>query len=188
MRFRAAVTLGLALLVVATGCARAATDDGIATAGGGRTSTPTTAPPDAQSDKDKMLAYAQCMRDNGVPEFPDPDFNDGGGVSLSLPDVTVRSTVDAANAKCKQYLPNGGEPGRMDPEQLEKMRAFAQCMREHGLPSFPDPSDEGLAINGNEHPELNPNNPTFKAAEEACRQYAPGPPGDGPGTSTGGGA
>jgi hypothetical protein len=176
--------LGLALALAATGCGSAAGTDEIATAGGPRTGVPTTTAPSAQDMQSKLLAFSQCMRDNGIPDFPDPQFSDGGGVSLSIPEGTDRAKVDAAHEKCQQYLPNGGEPGRADPEALERMRKFAECMRDNGFPDFPDPTDEGLQINGDEHPDLNPDNPAFVAAEKTCQQYAPGPPGEGPRTES----
>ncbi|MER8073203.1 hypothetical protein ABTZ59_33600 [Streptomyces sp. NPDC094034] len=36
-----------------------------------------------QAQKDKMLAYAECMRDEGI-EYPDPDFESG---SAKLPQI-----------------------------------------------------------------------------------------------------
>jgi hypothetical protein len=46
---------------------------------------------------------------------------------------------------------------------------YAQCMRAHGVPNFPDPSATGgLAIpNG-----INAESPAFKSAEQACASLA----------------
>jgi hypothetical protein len=35
----------------------------------------------AQSD---ALAFSQCMRSHGVPDFPDPTFSSGGGIRISI--------------------------------------------------------------------------------------------------------
>jgi hypothetical protein len=187
---RVGAALVLALALALAGCGRDPGSDGIATAGGpdgGPSASPTG--PSEENMQERMLAYAQCMRENGIPDFPDPDFSDNGrGMSLRLPEGTDAEKVDAANQKCRQHMPNGGEPGQADPEMLERLRKFAQCMRDNGFPDFPDPGDGGLMINGNEHPEWGPDNPEFVAAQEACRQYAPGRPGEGPRTQTGGGA
>ena len=53
---------------------------------------------------------------------------------------------------------------------------FAQCMRAHGVPNFPDPSagGGGLSIG----PGLNPQSPSFQGAQKACARY--GPSGKGP--------
>ena len=66
---------------------------------------------------------------------------------------------------------------------------FAQCMRTHGVPHFPDPQSGGgfgfqraggpggggtVSIDGH---QLNVNSQTFQQATQACRKYAPqGPP------------
>ena len=50
--------------------------------------------------------------------------------------------------------------------------AHAQCMREHGLEKFPDPTfDEngGAQIRIGPGTGLDPDDPDFQAAEEACR-------------------
>ena len=35
--------------------------------------------------------------------------------------------------KCRHLLPNGGSPQPPSAEELEKMRQFAKCMRQHGI-------------------------------------------------------
>jgi len=57
--------------------------------------------------------------------------------------------------------------------------AYAKCMRSHGIHDFPDPVTSpggGIAfqINGGPGSDLNRNNPTFKAAQQACRSLLPG--------------
>jgi hypothetical protein len=47
---------------------------------------------------------------------------------------------------------------------------FAQCMRSHGVSSFPDPSaDGGINI----APGVNPQSPAFGAAQQACQKLLP---------------
>ena len=57
------------------------------------------APVDTTEMEDSFLAYAACMRDNGV-DMPDPDFSSGmidlGGA--------IDSTFEAADAACKHHL------------------------------------------------------------------------------------
>ncbi len=46
--------------------------------------------------------------------------------------------------------------------------AFARCMRAHGVQDFPDPDSSGnFDLSGGG--DLNPTNPTYQAAAEACR-------------------
>lgn len=140
--------------------------------------------PKPGDEKDAMVKYAQCMRQNGVPTFPDPQFNGEGGVSLDLPEGTDPKAVDAAQSKCKDLLPNGGDNQKVDPAITEQLRKYAKCMREHGLPTFPDPAPNGgLEIN-NDQLGLGPDDPRFKTADEACSQLMPKPPGGGDGKST----
>ena len=70
-------------------------------------------------------------------------------------------------------------------EVREAMLAYARCMREHGFPNFPDRKPgEGISIDAGEHPDLDPSNPSFREADEAC-----GGPGEGgSNTQTSGGA
>lgn len=172
-------------LVAACGGGGGGDEDRVASAG-----TPTATrsagskTPKPADEKDAMLKYAQCMRQNGVPAFPDPQFNGEGGVSLDLPQGTDPKAVDAAQGKCKDLMPNGGENQKVDPAITEKLRRYAKCMREHGLPQFPDPAPNGgLQIN-NDQLGLGPDDPKFKAADEACTQYMPQPPGGGAGKTT----
>jgi len=86
------------------------------------------------------LAFAGCMRANGVPNFPDPKagggflFHRGAGVDPSSP------AFEVARAKCKKFLPPG--PGSGPPPSAKTLAHYltvARCMRSHGAPEFPDP-------------------------------------------------
>jgi hypothetical protein len=58
-----------------------------------------------------------------------------------------------------------------------KMLEFAQCMRAHEEPGFPDPSATGGFTIPN---SVDENNPTFQASERARKNLLPaGPPGVG---------
>ncbi|WP_129842032.1 hypothetical protein [Streptomyces sp. RFCAC02] len=59
-------------------------------------------PPEAQ---EYMLQFAECMRENGVDDFPDPQ---SGGISL---DGAVMSDPDyaAADEACQRLLPDGAQ-------------------------------------------------------------------------------
>jgi hypothetical protein len=89
------------------------------------------------------LAFAKCMRSNGVPNFPDPSpgrgllFQLGAGINPASP------AVKAAQAKCRKLLP-GGPPGpgsttHPSAQTLAKLLKIAVCMRQHGIRQFPDP-------------------------------------------------
>jgi Pectinacetylesterase len=54
--------------------------------------------------------------------------------------------------------------------------AYAQCMRDNGVPEFPDPVDGQLRFNGESGSGLDPLSPEFQAAERACRDLIPPAP------------
>ena len=53
------------------------------------------------------------------------------------------------------------------------MLAFSVCMRAHGLKDFPDPSNGGLQFQGDPGSDLDPSNPTFQKAQQACQKDLP---------------
>jgi hypothetical protein len=135
--------------------------------------------------------FAECMRKNGVPNFPDPSangsitINSSNGVNPSSPKFR------AANEKCRKLLPNGGQPtAHQQAEVQQRMLAFARCMRAHGLKDFPDPTftngGGSMQLKGGPGTDLNPTSPLFQRAQSACKSYLPGT-GKG-GISTSGGA
>ena len=93
------------------------------------------------------------MRANGVPKYPDP----ASGGQLPKGDAQFFGVSDAtyqtAERTCQHLLPTGGsfdqqshdciEAGDCPPALVQQMltvdRKFAQCMRIHGVPNWPDP-------------------------------------------------
>lgn len=160
--------LGLAL----AGCGGSGSgSDGVATAGGGTAAAPSGSA-EPVSDDERRLKFAECMRENGV-DMPDPEPGGGGGVRIALGDGVDPQKAQAAMEKCRSYLPNGGERGQLDPQQLENLRKLAQCMRDNGVEDFPDPSADGSVQFGGAGLNIDPNDPTVRAAMEKCQQYAP---------------
>ncbi|MCO5997424.1 hypothetical protein [Actinoallomurus rhizosphaericola] len=143
----------------------------------------------AAGDLAKMRAYARCMRANGV-DMADPQADGNGGFRIGIrggsgkPNAakgTDDTTLKAAEAKCGRLRPNGGKPKKPSAADLAKMRAYARCMREHGV-DMPDPNpDGGIVIKrngGQASPggsgQAGPDSQTFKDADKACAQYRPG--------------
>ena len=114
---------------------------------------------------DAALAYAQCMRDNGYTEFPDPT-PDGDIRFLIEPGSAPR--FEAAAAACRHLAPEGLRGEDITPEELEALVRLAQCMREYGMPTFPDPTSDGRfelrSISSG------PDDPRLAAAMETCRE------------------
>lgn len=113
--------------------------------------------------------YAQCMRANGVPDFPDPEPNGEfrGAGHEQQDDPTFRDASEA----CRDLAPGGEHERAADPATLEQMRAFSQCMRDNGVPDYPDPDPDGQ-LRGAGHEQQD--DPTFRDAMEACRGELPG--------------
>ena len=174
MRTSSTIIVGALLMLGASACGSPARHAGVASAGGTASATASVTP-GAQDGQRKALEFARCMRDNGVPNFPDPKFNDNGGVGIDTPDGADPQKVDAAMAKCKQYLPNGGQPQKADPKVVEGLRKYAQCMRDNGIEDFPDPTPDGPLIDTSRMPGSPGARsiPGFAAAMEACRDIPP---------------
>lgn len=88
------------------------------------------------------------MRSHGVPKFPDLTSIDaarGGApkISASMQQLGVSSShFEAAQTACRHLLPNGGQTTPTQSQQdLDAMRRFARCMRSHGVPAWPDPTN-----------------------------------------------
>src|SRR5579863_1798051 len=98
----------------------------------------------------KFEAYATCMRSHGIPDFPDATTSPGGGVSFQInggpgSDLNRNNpTFKAANQACQSLLPSGGSQApAASPQKIAAEVKWAQCMRSHGLPNFPDPNSQG---------------------------------------------
>lgn len=146
---RAAALLGV--LVLVTACGSSSRDETASAA-----------------DPQQALAFARCMRANGVPDFPDPDPD--GRFPGQRHEQQDTPKFQAATEACRSLAP-GGEHEKTDPATVEQMRQFSQCMRDSGVPDFPDPDPDGR-LRGAGHEQQG--NPTFRAAMQTCRQKLPG--------------
>ncbi len=143
--------------------------------------------PGSGSPEAEALAFAACMRANGVPDFPDPKagagflLHTGAGVEPASP------AFKAAQTQCAKLRPPG--PGAGPPPSARTLARFltvARCMRVHGVPEFPDPrttvpSDPIAALGGRGgvisdiegvvfvfHGTIDEQSPTFTRAAAAC--------------------
>jgi hypothetical protein len=82
------------------------------------------------------------MRSHGVPNFPDPDSSGSipGGKSTLKQLAASNSRYQAATAACQDLWPYQAPTQAQQRQQLTDDLKFAQCMRSHGLPDFPDPT------------------------------------------------
>jgi hypothetical protein len=87
------------------------------------------------TDHDKAVKFAECMRRNGVPHFPDPDSKGAVNFGVDVPKDVWLKAVDA----CKALKPPGALSAKRTPKQQSATLRFAQCVRDHGVKDFPDP-------------------------------------------------
>lgn len=92
-----------------------------------------------------LLAFSQCMRRHGVPNFPDPQHFAGGNAKLTIHNL---QPPPAAMNACGHLLPTNGGGGSQQTAQQLRVRladelSFAKCMRSHGVARFPDPTAQG---------------------------------------------
>ena len=171
----AAVVVAASLALLTAACSGSASSTG----SGGSSS---------GSANSRLVAYSQCMRSHGLPNFPDP----AGGVP---PKVTAQelgvssSRLQGAQGACQHLLPaTGGSltasslqqcylagvcPQALVQQALSAGREFAQCMRSHGAPDWPDPSldAEGRPLFNINVPRPPP--PQISTAGDECSRLDP---------------
>ncbi|HZM84803.1 MAG TPA: hypothetical protein VFC19_54470 [Candidatus Limnocylindrales bacterium] len=155
--------IALVLLSALAGCGGERSDNGVASAGGTPSARPSAGNAAGLSQADKALKWAQCMREQGI-DVPDPEPGTGN-FQLGFGPGTDQTKVQAAMQACREYQPfgEGGQAG--NPQVMERQRKFAQCMRDNGVPSFPDPQPGGMI----RIDESTGQDPDFPAAQEKCR-------------------
>jgi hypothetical protein len=182
-RYKIALLLGLLALSAA-----ACSDDDD---GGGVASVDGTASESASDDDDggggddpenfeeEALAYSECMRDNGIEDFPDPEISEGR-MGLALPKGLDPESDEfkAAEEACEDLQPGPDEDATIDPEIYEALLDYSECMRENGIEEFPDPNPNGgIMMNGDMG--FDPESDEFQAADELCADLRPEEPGEG---------
>jgi hypothetical protein len=154
-------TAGLVLLVVA--CS------------GGPSPTGSSGSSDAAgSTGSQQLAFAQCMRTHGVPDFPDPDTS-GAFNKVTLNQLaTGDPRFQTAQNSCLHLIPNAGSvPNQAQAQQsAAQALSFSQCVRTHGVTNFPDPDRSGR-IPDPASVGIDQGSPQFQAANQACGRYRP---------------
>jgi hypothetical protein len=125
---------------------------------------------------------AQCARQHGLPRFPDPtgvDWDLSGIGYPRYPGVDKRD-IATAQERCPEIarrFPHPPPPGPPNATTLQRMRQYAQCMRQRGASGFPDPRADGtfpiggtrfagLAAFSAEQPSA-----ALLNADQYCRRY-----------------
>jgi hypothetical protein len=153
------------IALISAGCSNEPAETGTGSSGGNTTAT----------HHDKAVKFAECMRDNGVREFPDPDASG----ALTIDGVLNGSSLDSSTAAwkkaigaCKDLEPAGFMGHKASAQEQETRLNFAQCMRDNGVKDFPDPTKDGPLIDTNRIPSAAGRGalsiPGFQAATDKC--------------------
>jgi hypothetical protein len=89
----------------------------------------------------------------------------GGGGDSGSKVASVSSPPNTAAS-----APGKGGGGSDNGDDMENMRKFAKCMRDHGV-NLPDPDPDGSRMGA--IPEAEANNPKLAPATEACKSLLP---------------
>ena len=129
------------------------------------------------ANHENAMKFAQCMRDNGVSKFPDPDASG----SITIEQVANGSSVDPNSATfqqalsaCRDLEPAGFMGQKRSAQQQEAALKFAQCIRDNGVKDFPDPTPDEPLVDTNRIPSAaTPGGMSIlHAAMHKCRDFA----------------
>jgi len=133
------VALAVAVLISACGSSKTGSSNGAVTS----------------ASAQQGVKFSECMRHNGVSDFPDPN----GSGKLTIDAVANGSSVDTnapafkqALGACKHLEPVGFTGSKRSPRLRQAALKFAQCIREHGVKDFPDPLPDGPLVDTNRIP------------------------------------
>jgi len=124
-----------------------------------------------------LLAFSQCMREQGITDMPDPIVDSDGNVRVQQPSgghgSGAHDAFAEARAKCDTYL--RGVTQRFSHGDVTKTQdqflRLAQCMRDRGI-DVPDPDFSG----GGHDPgaefldAINRSDPAVQKALQACER------------------
>ena len=163
-----AVAPVVALLLILSACGGSAEGGGVASAGGDANPAAEDTLREAVDELDEevqALAFAECMRGNGV-DMSDPAPGQGG-LSDAFHEAEERydrATIDEALAACEDLLPQRAHEGGHDAERTETELALAECLREQGLDVPDNLFDGGHDVDDDE----------LRAGLEECRDVVAG--------------
>ena len=139
------VVLGLAIAACGGSTADEEDSGGLATlTDESAAETEETLPPEPeQTIEEQVLAFADCMRDNGVPDFQDPIVNADGSVEFvgvgpgagddGEPDPALFDAFEVC-AELIEDVAFGAGGSEFDINEIQdSLIAFAACLRENGL-------------------------------------------------------
>ncbi len=170
-----AVAIGLALTVAA--CANGSKSPTVASLGMGPATTASQVGASSSGGGTPLaqgVAYAQCMRSHGVPNWPDPVATPSGGYGFRTTGVDPQSAAfQGAVQACKSLSPQWWSGGQqLSPAEQQAWLTWAKCIRANGVPSFADPTFSGggaVRISG----AGGSTSPQLQSAMDTCKSHMP---------------
>jgi hypothetical protein len=169
-----AVTVGLLLLTAACGSGTPSRS----TSSTSGTSSSGTGGVSAAYVADK-LGFARCLRAHGVPDYPDP--NASGQEPPNSKQLIFSPQGQHAVGACSSWGNRiHNDVAAQNQAVMGEYVRFAQCMRAHGLPGFPDPAYAGGRVEfvlRASQDGFDPHSPQVLAKARQCESVLP--PGSG---------
>lgn len=141
------------------------------------------------TEEDQVLAFAQCLRDEGL-DANDPTINADGSIDLRSVFPAPGGQADAAGQggppagfreafdECGgliEGLRQARREGVDQTEQRDTLLEFAQCVRDNGFDmADPDFSGNGGNGGGGVFGDIDRTDPDFVAAQEVCQDILAG--------------
>jgi hypothetical protein len=128
-----------------------------------------TATAQARSTPDDVtMAIVTCYRAHGDPSFPDPVYDpaDGRWHFAVSPGSAPASTRQA----CQHLFPSNNASPPVPQAQFQQLVRLAECLRQHGVPNWPDPDPNGSVPLP---PSLLKKSPNWVQATKACSRLMP---------------
>jgi hypothetical protein len=136
--------------------------------------------------KPSALAFSRCMRAHGVADFPDPrssgqiPIKSAGGMTRGPSGGFTANPnspgYETASKDCRSLADaTPVTQGQSNPIMAAQLK-FADCMRTHGVPNYPDPTSSGEVGNNGAIRGVNPSSPAVQGAERTCGRFLTRPP------------
>jgi hypothetical protein len=168
---------GFAMLaVIASGCSGGPKSSGVASLATTTTTAVATTGGSASAGETplaKAVAYARCMRTHGVPNWPDPVRTPHGDYGFRTTGIDPHSAAfHRAGQACNVLAPEGWSTGgqQLSIAQQQAWLSWANCIRSHGVPNFPDPTFPG---GGAVQISRAASSSQLQSAMNACRSQLP---------------
>jgi hypothetical protein len=166
--------IAAASVIAAAGCGGGGSSHTVSTvarATRGQGGPPTTAA--AQDETALVASAASCLRQHGA-NVPDPTIGPNGALQYDQTAVSAipNQVLQAAFQACQSEVAAAQAAVPKDPNLVADRVKFAQCMRQHGVATFPDP-DPNTGQFPLQNRQAMASSPGFQSAQQACQSLLP---------------